>query len=90
MQQYRRFKFVKPFIDHGEVVPAGSELTLMGDRVFFNGGQIMPGLHNLFYNLIMQDGQIMPGLHNLFYNLIMQEIKKPYYLREVPIPYNKV
>ena len=44
----------------------------MGDRVFFNGGQIMPGLHNLFYNLIMQ------------------EIKRPYYLREVPIPYNKV
>lgn len=72
MQQYRRFKFVKPFVDHGEVVPAGSELTLMGDRVFFNGGQIMPGLHSLFYNLIMQ------------------EIKKPYYLREVPIPYNKV
>lgn len=72
MQQYRRFKFVKPFVDHGEVVPAGSELTLMGDRVFFNGGQIMPGLHNLFYNLIMQ------------------EIKNPYYLREVPIPYNKV
>ena len=68
MQQYRRFKFVKPFVDHGEVVPAGSELTLMG----FNGGQIMPGLHNLFYNLIMQ------------------EIKRPYYLREVPIPYNKV
>ena len=72
MQQYRRFKFVKPFMDHGETVPAGSELTLMGDRVFFNGGQIMPGLHNLFYNLIMQ------------------EIKRPYYLREVPIPYNKV
>lgn len=72
MQQYRRFKFVKPFVDHGEVVSAGSELTLMGDRVFFNGGQIMPGLHNLFYNLIMQ------------------EIKRPCYLREVPIPYNKV
>ena len=49
MQQYRRFKFVKPFTDHGETVAAGSELTLMGDRVFFNGGQIMPGLHNLFY-----------------------------------------
>lgn len=72
MQQYRRFKFVKPFVDHGEVVPAGSELTLMGDRVFFNGGQIMPGLHDLFYNLIMV------------------EMKRPYYLREVPIPYNKV
>lgn len=72
MQQYRRFKFVKPFVDNGEVVPAGSELTLMGDRVFFNGGQIMPGLHDLFYNLIIQ------------------EIKRPYYLREVPIPYNKV
>ena len=72
MEQYRRFKFVKPFIDHGEIVPAGSELTLMGNRVFFNGGQIMPGLHDLFYNLVMA------------------EIKRPYYLREVPIPYNKV
>lgn len=69
---YKRFKFVKPFTDQGETIPVGMELTLMGDRVFCNGGQIMPGLHDLFYNLIMS------------------EIKKPHYLREIPIPYNKV
>lgn len=71
MLQQRRFKFVRPFTNKGETIPAGPELTLIGDRVFFNGGQIMPGLHDLFYNLIMQ------------------EIKRPYYLREIPVPYNK-
>lgn len=68
----KRFKFVRPFTNKGETIPVGSELTVIGDRVYFEGGQIMPGLHDLFMNLIMN------------------EIKKPHYLREVPIPYNKV
>ena len=69
---YKRFKFVKEFKDNGDVIPVGSELAILNERVYFNGGQIMPGLHDLFYNLIME------------------EMKKPNYLKEIAIPYNKV
>lgn len=69
---YKRFKFVRPFTNNGETIPAGPELTLMGNRVYFNGGQIMPGLHDLFLDLIYR------------------EMERPYYLREIPVPYNKV
>lgn len=69
---YKRFKFIKPFIDKGESVPVGSELIIMGERIYFNGYPIMPGVYDLFYDLIMK------------------ELKKKNYLRELPIPYNKV
>ena len=69
---YKRFKFVKPFIDKGEIIPVGSELTVLGDRIYFNGGQIMPGLYRLFMELVQS------------------ELDKPHYLREIPVPYNKV
>ena len=52
---YKRFKFVKEFKDNGDVIPVGSELAILNERVYFNGGQIMPGLHDLFYNLIMEE-----------------------------------
>lgn len=52
---FKRFIFVKSFTDHGETIPCGSELTIMGDRIYFNGGQIMPGVYDLFYNLIMTE-----------------------------------
>lgn len=52
---YKRFIFVKEFTDNGDKIPVGSELSILNDRVYFNGGQIMPGLHDLFYNLIMSE-----------------------------------
>lgn len=61
-----------PFTDRGETIPVGSELTILGDRIYFNGGQIMPGLYQLFMGLIQS------------------ELRKPHYLKEVPVPYNKV
>ena len=61
-----------PFTDRGETIPVGSELTILGDRIYFNGGQIMPGLYQLFMGLIRS------------------ELKKPHYLKEIPVPYNKV
>lgn len=69
---YKRFKFIMPFTDRGETIPVGSELTILGDRIYFNGGQIMPGLYQLFMGLIQS------------------ELRKPHYLKEVPVPYNKV
>jgi hypothetical protein len=49
-----------------------SELTILKEAIYFNGGMVNP----LFYNF--------------FHDFINQEVKKPNYLREVPIPYNKV
>lgn len=69
---YKRFKFVKPFTCEYGTLPADSELTILKEAIYFNGGMVNP----LFYNF--------------FRDLINQEVKKPNYLREVPIPYNKV
>lgn len=66
---FKRFKFVKPFVDNGETIPYGSELTIMGTRIYFNGGQIMPGVYDLFYELIMKE------LEKPHY---LKEIKIPY------------
>lgn len=73
MKDYRRFKFVKSMKLHDGTFRAGDEITVMGERVFYNGGMVEPS----FYNLLL--------------DIVEKEMKNGWdYLREVPIPYNKL
>ena len=51
----------------------GSDLTIMNDTIYFNGGMV----DNMFYDI--------------FRDLIDQELRDGFhFLKEIPIPYNKV
>ena len=56
-----------------------------------NGDAIPVGTEILIANnIIFVNGyQIVPDLYQMFYSLIQSELKSPYYLKEVRIPYNK-
>lgn len=69
---HKRFKFVKPFTCAFGTLPIDSEITILKQAIYFNGGMIQPQYYELFRDLINK------------------EVKEPNYLREVPIPYNKV
>ena len=69
---YKRWRLVKPFTCEYGTLPVGSEITILKEAIYFNGGMVNP----LFYNF--------------FRDFINHEVKEPNYLKEVPIPYNKV
>lgn len=73
MNNYRRFKFVKNLTVEEGTFLAGSEITVMGNRIYYNGGMIQPTYYDLFYDLIEYET-------NEGFN----------YLREIPIPVNKI
>lgn len=55
MDIYRRFRFVKPFeCQYGKLKP-GDEITVMNDRLFFNGGMVELQYYNLFMELIYNE-----------------------------------
>ena len=70
---YKRYKFVKELTVEEGTFPIGAEITIMGNRIYYNGGQIQPQFYDLFYDLIEYET-------NEGFN----------YLREIPIPYNKI
>lgn len=73
MKNYIRFKFVKELVkSDNERIPVDSELTVLNDTIYFNGGMITPV--NYYY----------------FKKLIEDEMKNPNYLKEIPIPVNKL
>lgn len=41
-------------------------------------------------NIFFEGWMIEPSFYEEFKQLILREAKKPHYLRQVPIPYNKV
>lgn len=73
MNNYKRYKFVKELKVKEGTFPVGSEITVMNDRIFYNGGMIQPSFYDLFADLIEYE-----------------TIKGFKYLREIPIPYNKI
>ena len=73
MNNYRRFKFVKNLTVEEGTFLAGSEITVMGNRIYYNGGMIQPTYYDIFYDLIEYET-------NEGFN----------YLREIPIPVNKI
>lgn len=50
------------------------------------GAELTVNEGTIYYN----GGMIEPSFYNQFKNLIIQETKRPHYLKEVPIPYNKL
>lgn len=72
---YRRFRFIKPYTNKdGDTLPEGAELTILNDTIYYNDGMVTP----VYYHM----------LRRLIDNCING--KEPNYLKEVPIPYNKV
>lgn len=55
MNSYRRFRFVKPFECQYGKLKAGDEITIMNERLFFNGGIIELQFYNFFMKLIYDE-----------------------------------
>ena len=72
---YKRFIVIKDVGVEGieQPIKKGSELTIMNDTIYFNGGMVDSMFYHIFSYLIDQE---------LLYGF--------YFLKEVPIPYNKV
>ena len=70
---YKKFKFVNDFKYHNQTLPKGTEIAIVNDIIYVNGGQITPAYYNVFYDVIQDE------LNNNSHELI----------KEVAIPYNK-
>lgn len=70
---HRRYRFIKTFPTPEGSFKPGDEITLVGDRMYFNGGFLMPTFYAPMMNLIKQC-ESDPNFK---------------YLRRVHIPYNK-
>lgn len=56
MENYRRFKFVKDFEKSPtEKIPSGSEITVLNDVIYFNGGMITPVNYSFFNTLLAKE-----------------------------------
>lgn len=49
---YKRFRFVKGFKQPEGTFKAGDEITIMEDRVWYNGGMVEPAYANLLMDLV--------------------------------------
>ena len=49
------FKVVKEIEDNGEKIPVGTEISMVGNIIYVNRYQLMPGLYNMFYRLIQNE-----------------------------------
>ena len=56
------------------------------DGIIPVGGELTVMNATIYYN----GGMLEPSFYDEFKDLIQKEMKKPFYLREVPIPYNKI
>ena len=54
MENYCRFLFIEDFKDENEegVIPKGSEITIMGNKVFINGGIVSPGYREMLLDIV--------------------------------------
>lgn len=73
----KRFVFVKDFSNvAGGIIPKGTTINIVGQNIFMDS--------NTF------GGQIIdPMMYEMLHQFIEQEYKRPNYLKEVPVPYNK-
>ena len=71
---YKKFIFIRPFTFEGQTLPQNTEVTVVNDKIYVNGGQIPPSYYSLFEELIEE---YLSG-------------KNKDLLREIVIPYNKI
>lgn len=62
---YKRFIIVKEIKDKNDTVPAGGELTLIGEHIYYNGFQIAPGSYPFFKSLIESEMKKENYLHEV-------------------------
>ena len=58
-----KFKFVKELKVKEGTFPVGADITVIGDKIFYNDGQIQPQFYDLFYDLI--EYELNEGFHYL-------------------------
>lgn len=56
------------------------------DGTIGTGNELTVMNGTIYYN----GGMLQPGFYDEFKELIQKEMKKPHYLKQVPIPYNKL
>lgn len=71
---YKKFIFKKPFTFEGQTLPQNTEISVVNDKIYVNGGQITPGYYSLFESLIED---YISGVDKTL-------------LQETIIPYNKI
>lgn len=71
---YKKFVFIRDFECPFGIIKSGSTLSILKNIIYFNDGQITPVHYDIFYNLI--NDEINTNSHK--------------FLKEIPIPYNKL
>lgn len=49
---YKRFRLVKPLKVKEGTLLTGAEITIMNDKIFYNGGVVEPAYYNLLADLV--------------------------------------
>lgn len=71
---YKKFIFIRPFTFEGQTLPQNTEISVVNDKIYVNGGQIPPSFYRLFEEIIEE---YLSG-------------KDKSLIKEVIIPYNKI
>ena len=82
MSMIKRFVFVKPFYNqNGDSIPVGTQVDIIDDKIFMSyetgGSQVAPSMYESLKKFIEDE-----------YNF-EQKNRRPNYLHEVAVPYNK-
>lgn len=62
---YKKFIIKKDILDKGDVVPAGGEILIMDDHIYYNGFMIAPGSYLFFRDLIDKEIEKENYLHEV-------------------------
>lgn len=67
METYERYMFIKEYKDELEegTIPQGAEITIMGNKVFFNGGLVEPAYRDLLLHIVYDDKLRMTYLRKM-------------------------
>lgn len=67
MENYERYMFIRDFEREGEEhpIPHGAEITIMGNKVYFNGGIVGPGYREILLDIVNNDTLRMKYLRKM-------------------------
>lgn len=49
---HKKFIFIRPFTFEGQTLQTNTELTVVNDKIYINGGQITPTYYHLFQDIV--------------------------------------